>query len=43
MPRAELFGRARSVDVHKDSMVRSGEQAVAGVTAGLISLGEDVT
>lgn len=39
----ELFDLARSVDVHKDSMARSGEEAVAGVTSGLISLGEEVT
>ncbi|MBF4992716.1 SRPBCC family protein [Arthrobacter gandavensis] len=43
MPRAELFDRARSIDAHKDSMARSREEAVAGVTTGLISLGEDVT
>ncbi|MER1996636.1 MAG: SRPBCC family protein [Arthrobacter sp.] len=43
LPRLELFDRARSIDAHKDSMARSREQAVAGVTTGLISLGEDVT
>lgn len=43
MPRAELFDRARSIDAHKDSMARSWEEAIAGVTAGLISLGEEVT
>jgi len=43
MPKTELFDRARSIDAHKDSMARSREQAVAGVTTGLISLGEEVT
>jgi ligand-binding SRPBCC domain-containing protein len=42
-PKSELFDLARSVDVHKDSMVGSREEAVAGVTSGLISLGEEVT
>ena len=43
MPKAELFDRARNIDAHKDSMARSREEAVAGVTTGPISLGEDVT
>lgn len=43
MPRLELFDRARSIDAHKDSMAKSREQAVAGVTSGPISLGEEVT
>ena len=43
MPRSELFDLSRSIDVHKDSMARSREEAVAGVTSGLISLGEEVT
>ena len=43
MPKSELFDRARSIDAHRDSMVRSREKAVAGVTSGLISLGEEVT
>ena len=43
MDHAELFNLARSIDVHKDSMSRSREEAVAGVTTGLISLGEEVT
>lgn len=42
-PKSELFDLARNVDVHKDSMVQSREEAVAGVTSGLISLGEEVT
>lgn len=43
MPREELFDLARSIDVHKDSMARSREEAIAGVTSGLISLGQEVT
>lgn len=43
MPRSELFDLARSIDVHKDSMAQSHEEAVDGVTSGLISLGEEVT
>ncbi|WP_251044943.1 SRPBCC family protein [Arthrobacter sp. ISL-5] len=43
MPREKLFDLARSVDAHKDSMARSREEAVAGVTSGLISLGQEVT
>ena len=43
LPIQELFDRARSIDVHKDSMARSREEAVGGVTSGLISKGEEVT
>ena len=43
LPAPELFDRARSIDAHKDSMARSREEAVGGVTSGLISLGEEVT
>lgn len=39
----ELFDLSRSIDAHKESMARSREKAVAGVTSGLISLGEEVT
>lgn len=39
----ELFDLSRSIDAHKESMARSREQAIAGVTSGLISLGEEVT
>lgn len=42
-PKSEPFDRARSIDVHTDSMAQSREEAVAGVTSGLISLGEEVT
>ncbi|WP_104043923.1 SRPBCC family protein [Arthrobacter sp. ZGTC412] len=43
LSRRELFDLARSVDAHKESMAGSREEAVAGVTSGLISLGEEVT
>jgi ligand-binding SRPBCC domain-containing protein len=43
MPKSELFDLARSIDAHKDSMMQSHEEAIDGVTSGLISLGEEVT
>lgn len=43
MQKSELFELARSIDIHKDSMAGSREDAVSGVTSGLISLGEEVT
>ena len=43
IPKSELFDLARSIDAHKLSMSGSREEAVAGVTSGLISLGEEVT
>ena len=43
MPKSELFDLARSIDAHKLSMSGSREEAVAGVTSGLISLGQEVT
>lgn len=43
MPKMQVFNLARSIDVHKESMAQSREKAVAGVTSGLISLGEEVT
>ncbi|PNH81536.1 SRPBCC family protein [Arthrobacter sp. AFG20] len=39
----ELFNLSRSIDAHKDSMARSREEAVGGVTSGLIALGQEVT
>jgi ligand-binding SRPBCC domain-containing protein len=42
-PQSALFDRARSIDAHKHSMAQTREEAVAGVTSGLISLGEEVT
>ena len=43
IPRAQLFDASRSIDAHTESMEHSREQAIAGVTSGLISLGEEVT
>ncbi|WP_343319592.1 SRPBCC family protein [Arthrobacter sp. TMP15] len=43
MPKPQLFDLARSIDAHEESMAHSREKAVAGVTSGLISLGEEVT
>jgi hypothetical protein len=42
LPKSVLFDRAHSIDAHKDSMAKSREEAIAGVTAGLISLGEEL-
>jgi ligand-binding SRPBCC domain-containing protein len=38
-----MFDLARDIDTHTESQVASSEKAVAGVTGGLISLGQDVT
>ncbi|MDV3308737.1 MAG: hypothetical protein LOY03_07970 [Cyclobacteriaceae bacterium] len=54
MPRIELttiihapiercFNLARSIDLHRPSVVGTKEEAVAGVTSGLIGMGEQVT
>lgn len=37
------FDLSRSIDLHLESMLASDEQAVAGVTSGLICGGEEVT
>ncbi|KJC63995.1 Polyketide cyclase / dehydrase and lipid transport [Agreia bicolorata] len=42
-PDHEMFDLARSIDSHTRSQAASGEKAVAGVTDGLIGLGQDVT
>lgn len=39
----EAFDRSRSIDAHTASMSASRERAVAGVTSGLIGLGQEVT
>ena len=39
----ETFDRSRSIDLHTASMSDPRERAIAGVTAGLISEGEEVT
>ncbi len=42
-PIERVFDLARSIDAHMDSTGKTGEQAVAGRTSGLIELGEQVT
>ena len=42
-PAAELFDRARDIDLHRASQAGAGERAIGGVTSGLIGLGERVT
>ncbi|MET0844122.1 MAG: SRPBCC family protein [Mycetocola sp.] len=43
MPVQAAFDLSRSIDHHVDSMAKSGERAVGGVTSGLIGDGQDVT
>lgn len=43
LPRVELFDLARDIDAHTASLAHSREQAVAGVTRGLIHVGQEVT
>jgi ligand-binding SRPBCC domain-containing protein len=42
-PVETCFDLARSIDLHLESMITSNERAVAGVTSGLISAGQEVT
>lgn len=42
-PIERVFDLARSIDLHADSMAHTNEKAIAGVTKGLINLGETVT
>jgi ligand-binding SRPBCC domain-containing protein len=42
-PVERCFDLSRSIDLHLESMVASGERAVAGVTTGLIGAGEEVS
>jgi hypothetical protein len=42
-PPERVFDLARSINAHQDSAEGTQERAVAGVTRGLISLGEEVT
>ena len=42
-PVERVFDLCRSIDLHVASTAHTGERAVAGVTAGLIGLGEEVT
>jgi ligand-binding SRPBCC domain-containing protein len=43
VPAHRLFDASLSIDAHVDSMARSKERAIAGVTSGPIGLGETVT
>jgi len=42
-PMERVFDLARSIDLHTASTSHTGERAVAGVTAGLIGPGQEVT
>jgi ligand-binding SRPBCC domain-containing protein len=42
-PVERVFDLARSITLHEKSMAHTSEKAVAGVTSGLIQLGETVT
>ena len=42
-PIDRVFDLSRSIELHMDSTSRTGERAVAGITSGLIGLGEEVT
>ena len=42
-PIERVFDLSRSIDLHKRSMIDSNEEAIAGVTSGLIELGQTVT
>ena len=42
-PIQRVFDLSRSVDLHAASTAQTGEHAVAGVTSGLMSLGQEVT
>lgn len=42
-PQQICFDAARSIDLHMESTAKTRERAIAGVTSGLIQLGESVT
>lgn len=42
-PVETCFNLARSVDLHKRSMAWSGEEAIRGVTSGMLGPGDEVT
>lgn len=42
-PIERVFDLARCIDLHTHTTSSTGEQAIAGVTSGLIGLGEEVT
>ncbi len=43
VPLEDLFAAALSVDSHVASMAATGERAIAGVTSGVMRLGDSVT
>lgn len=42
-PVERVFDLSRSIDLHVESTRATGERAIAGVTSGLIGMGEEVT
>lgn len=42
-PIERVFDLSRSIELHTDSTSSTGERAIAGVTSGLIGLGDEVT
>ena len=42
-PPERVFDLARNIDVHQESTKGTQERAVAGVTHGLIAMGDEVT
>jgi ligand-binding SRPBCC domain-containing protein len=42
-PIERVFDLARCIDLHEETMSKTGEKAIEGVTKGLINLGETVT
>lgn len=42
-PIDQVFDLSRSIDLHLESTAKTNEKAIAGVTSGLINLGETVT
>ena len=42
-PAERVFDLSRNITLHKKSMEKSGEKAIAGITSGLINLNETVT
>jgi ligand-binding SRPBCC domain-containing protein len=42
-PIERVFDLARCIDLHEETMSKTNEKAIGGVTKGLISLGETVT
>ena len=42
-PIERVFDLARSIDLHTESTARTRERAIAGITSGLIGVGQEVT